>query len=358
MVGPVPPPLGGMSSVVRNLERSRLGARVGLEVFDDAKPTREGRSLAEAVLGQLRLFGAYLQRLWQGRPDVVHVHTCSGLVFWRDAALAALARGSGRKVVWHVHGGLFADFIGRQGILARPLLGSGLRLGARVLVLSASWRQRLATLVAGVRWEVVPNGVPLPSEAVDPASAGRCVFLFMGHLGPEKGCDDLVDAVALARARSFGGRLDLAGKELEPGQRRKLEMRIEERGCSDAVRLIGVISGEDKARTLDATHCLVLPSHAEALPMAVLEGMALGLPIIATRVGAIPEVIEDGREGLLIEAGDVPALADCLLRIDGDPKLRSRLGNAGRARIAESFSLETMAERVAGIYEELLEAAQ
>ncbi len=356
MVGPVPPPLGGMASVLDNLRRSSLSTRTSLEVFDDAKPTREGRSLAEAVLGQGRLFLEYLAALWQRRPCIIHLHTCSGLIFWRDAALALIARASGRSLVWHVHGGLFEEFIRRQGVLRRPLLGAALRLGARVLVLSASWRERLAPLVPGVTWEVVPNGVPLPAEPVDPGTPGRCIFLFMGHLGPEKGCDDLVDAVAAARARSFGGRLDLAGKELEPGQRRKLEARVVERGCTDLIRLVGVISGEAKLQALAETRCLVLPSHAEALPMAVLEGMAWGFPIIATRVGAIPEVVGDGEEGLLIEPGDVPALTECLLRIDGDPELRRRLGAAGRARVTASFSLEAMAERVAGIYAEILAA--
>ena len=109
-----------------------------------------------------------------------------------------------------------------------------------------------------------------------------------------------------------------------------------------------------KDEALQTSDCLVLPSYAEGLPMVVLEAMAYGLPVIATRVGAIPEVLTDGQEGFLIEPADVKALADRMLRVAGDPELRRRMGLDAR-RVAEArFSLDAMVDRIMDIYTDIL----
>lgn len=84
--------------------------------------------------------------------------------------------------------------------------------------------------------------------------------------------------------------------------------------------------------------------------MSVLEAMSFGLPVIATRVGAIPEVITDQKEGLLVEPGEVESLAQCLLRIDSSPALRRRMGRHARRRVATDYGLERMVERLCDIY--------
>ncbi len=118
--------------------------------------------------------------------------------------------------------------------------------------------------------------------------------------------------------------------------------------------MLGSISGEGKNQVLQRADCLVLPSHGEGLPIAILEGMAYGLPVIATRVGAIPEVITDGKEGFLIAPHDVETLADRLLHIEGDPTLRKEMGQAARKRIERDYTLERMADRLSNVYRSCL----
>ena len=89
--------------------------------------------------------------------------------------------------------------------------------------------------------------------------------------------------------------------------------------------------------------------------MAILEAMACGLPIISTRVGAIPEVITDGVEGFLIEPGDIEALADCIVRLGKDSQLRQRMGDAARKTVQQQYSLNAMVERLMDIYREVLD---
>ena len=114
-----------------------------------------------------------------------------------------------------------------------------------------------------------------------------------------------------------------------------------------------MVSGEAKDKALESADCMVLPSYAERLPMAILEAMACGLPIISTNVGTIPEVITDGIEGFLIEPGDIEALADRLVRLDRDKPLRRQMGLAGRELVRQQYSLDIMIKRLMDIYHDV-----
>ena len=145
--------------------------------------------------------------------------------------------------------------------------------------------------------------------------------------------------------------LSLAGGEVEPGQRLEIEQRIAESPCASQIRLLGLVHGEEKQNALNEADCVALPSYAEGLPMALLEGMAAGLPAIATRVGSIPALVDDGVEGFLVSAGDVDALAERICRLARDPSLRRRMGQNARQRVERDFSQRAMAERVFRIYQ-------
>jgi glycosyltransferase involved in cell wall biosynthesis len=117
--------------------------------------------------------------------------------------------------------------------------------------------------------------------------------------------------------------------------------------------MLGLLSGKAKDDAMAAAHCLVLPSYGEGLPMAILEAMGQGRPVIATRVGAIPELVRDGQEGFLIEPGDVPALVECLVRVASDSDLVRRLGASARQRVEREYAIDVMVDRVADTYANL-----
>jgi len=146
----------------------------------------------------------------------------------------------------------------------------------------------------------------------------------------------------------------LAGFEKEPGQLKAVADRVTQGTCGSVIRVLGCLTGKAKEEVLAAADCLVLPSYAEGLPIAILEAMAHGIPVIATTVGAIPEVITDGEQGFLIEPGDVQALTECMLKLSNDPELRKTMGLAARRRVEEEFSIDTMVERVMAVYREVL----
>ena len=352
MLGPMPPLVGGMANVMDCLCGGELAQRYRVTAINNGKTTREGRLLRTGMAAQGRLIGRLIGGILAGRGRVVHIHTCSGVAFWRDCIHALVAKLLGSRVVWHVHGGMFDEFAHKLHPIPKALMRFALENASATIALSQGWVRRLKVLAPNANWYAIPNGVPVPNRI--PFRNCRSVFLFLGNLGRMKGGLDLIEAGGLASRRGFTGRIDLGGKETAQGDRSLFEKRIGELDCSDVVRLIGVVSGDAKVQALSDAACIVLPSYAEGLPMAILEGMAYGLPVISTKVGAIPEVITDGVEGFLIEPGDVEALADRMVRLDTDSALRQRMGEAARARVMKRYSLHAMVDQITAVYNDVL----
>lgn len=350
MAGPLPPAVGGMASVIAALQASSLSQRVDLRLFQTGKTTPEGRSLCRGVQTRLQLMWRWWRSFGQRPRPLAHIHTCSGFTFFLDGALLLLARLRGASTVLHIHGGMFDAFLdslppGRAAI-ARWLA----RRAHVVVVLSADWQQRLQTRLPGARWAVVENGVALPDEVFvqHVAEVGEVRFLFLGGLSRAKGVDVLLQAVATSNCQ---WRLVLAGPEAEAGFAAWMHSEIERLKIGSRVCWLGEVRGPAKDAAIAASHAFVLPSRAEGLPMAMLECMGAGLPVVATRVGAIPEVVTEAQEGLLVPPGDVAALAAAMDRLASDASLRAHLGLRARQTCQAHYSVEAAALKLVALYE-------
>ena len=340
-----------MVTVVRSFETSALREQFDLAVINIGKTTPEGRPWWVGVWAQARLFARALTVMLRRRSQIVHLHTCSGLTFWRDCVFLGLARMCRRKVVWHVHGARFDEFVQSTTGIRRALMDRAFALSDLVIVLGEHWRRKLQGLLPARAWAVVENGVPLPPAA---SRLDTRAVLFVGNLDGRKGEEDLIVATAMAVKQGFGARVKIAGDEGGPGHKQRLQNLIAQHGVGDRVELLGVITGADKTRAFENAYGFVLPSYAEGLPMALLEAMSYGLPVIVTDVGSIPEVVTDGVHGFVIKPGDVERLAECLLRVDRDPGLRERMGRAGRRTVEDGYTVEAMMRKIGRLYLELL----
>jgi len=167
----------------------------------------------------------------------------------------------------------------------------------------------------------------------------------VANLRPEKGHDVMIDAAARVLERYPDARFDFVGGGTE---HERLVARVRERGISGAVSFLG--HSEDVPACLAAADIFVLPSRTEAFPNAVLEAMASGLPVVASKVGGVREIIEDERTGLLVPAGDPRALADQVCRLMADAGLGVRLGSAGRTMVEGRFSFDRMVDAFERVY--------
>ena len=171
------------------------------------------------------------------------------------------------------------------------------------------------------------------------------VLLVAARLEPQKGHRVLIEAMPLIRARFPCVRLVCLG---EGSLRAELERRVEELGLHEAVRFVGFQA--DVREWLALADLSVLPSFFEGLPLSAIESLATARPIVATTVDGTPEVVLDGKTGLLVPPGDPVSLAQAICRLLADPDVRTAMGQAGRRWVVENFSRERLIERTQELY--------
>jgi glycosyltransferase involved in cell wall biosynthesis len=255
----------------------------------------------------------------------------------------------------HLHGSQLHIFFSRQPAWRKRIIRSQLESCLTVLVLSKRWRQFVQEIAPKANVIELPNYVRVPAypHHISPQSSG-CVFFFSGQVGERKGVFDLLPAFRDALRSSSDIRLRIAGD----GELQKAALMTRELGLDDCVTFLGWLTAPDIQRELEAADVFLLPSHNEGLPMSLLEAMACGLPVVSTRVGGIPELVTDGVDGLLIEAGNVEALTRCILLLANEPSIRARLGEGAQNTIRLQYSLETIMPRLQHIYDSLLSRTQ
>jgi glycosyltransferase involved in cell wall biosynthesis len=324
MLGTAPQTRGGVSAVLAAYRAAGLFERWPI---DYVATHCEGGAAAK-LLAAARGLRRFLALLSAHRRVLVHVHCASRASFWRKAVFMAIAHAARCPVILHLHGGGFARFYEEEcGPLGRWLVRRLLARAACVIALSERWRSWLARLGATTNLVCLPNPVELPS-AVAPRGP-RNVVLFLGRIEPAKGIHELLDAFAGLRAGMPDALLVCAGEgDIEAAMRHAQRL-----GLADSVRFPGWIDGAEKRAWLARAALFVLPSHAEGLPMSLLEAMAAGLPVVASAVGGVPDVVHDGVNGFLVAPGDRVALLRALAKVLRDPQLGASLGAAGRAAV-------------------------
>lgn len=306
-------------------------------------------------------FGRILQRL---RPDIVHTHNIKGFspLIWH------VAHRSGIPVV---HTGHSYELICANG----SLLGSGGKSCAAhsrcaTCRIHGAWYRAQANAIdvfcspsayllrahaeAGVafrRSALVRNGVagPMPPESARSSAEGRPLrFLYMGQLAPHKGIDTLLDAIVLAKGCDFA--VDIAG-------RGDAEARVTAIAAVDhRVRFHGFVDGPRKEQLLSGADVLIFPSiWVENAPMSIAEAFRHALPVIGSRIGAIPEFVDPGVNGLLFDSGSAASLADCMSALCANPEALRRLQQGARRSGAAWPTPEVMASDYVAIYRTLLQ---
>ncbi|HWP00765.1 MAG TPA: glycosyltransferase family 4 protein [Methylococcus sp.] len=345
MIGPSPATPGGMSAVLR-CYRQVWFSKWGIEYLS----SYEGHALPLQgwVMGGVLL--RLLTRLLLDRVALVHLHSASRGSFWRKSLLCWLADAFGVPYVYHLHSGEFPAFYRRQPASVRKWVRRTLRRAACVVVLTEGWRAALATIEPGARIEVVGNPVSVPKSLPAERFADRCV-LFLGRFDEKKGIFDLVRAVPKVLEALPDTTFVLAGD----GRHEEVRRFARELGVEKRVRLPGWLDGETKEAALAAASVVVLPSYCEGLPVSLLEAMAAGVSVVATRVGGIPELLREGECGMLVEPGDVVALATALVEVLKRKELRERLRENAFAQVRGAYSEEVVFGKLDELYRGLLE---
>jgi glycosyltransferase involved in cell wall biosynthesis len=336
-----------MAAVLRGLLASPLGQRYDLEMI---VTYRSSQPLVR-VLAFLEGIGRLVRWSLRRGPRVIHIHTAARGSLYRKAVYVFLGRLLRRPVLLHIHAGRgdIEVFAARLGPVRRRLIESSLRAATRVLAVSGETALATERCFGVENIGVVPNAAPpVPANLRgDGAREGDGGVLYLGGFAnPVKGGEVLVEAVASLAPEFPATPFVIAGPGVPPAGLADIP--------SDAnVNWVGWLDEEEKNAELEQCAVFVLPSISEGLPVALLEAMAWGKAIVATRVGGVPEVIDDGVEGVIVAPGDPASLAAALRRLLEDPELRRRLGRAARLR-AESLNQVDVCDRLDAIYMEVL----
>jgi len=299
------------------------------------------RKLLTAIKALLRV----ILLLARHRRVVMHVHSASHASFWRKSIFMAIAMAAKCPVIFHLHGGGFERFYEAQcGNAGRRIIRLVLDRTTCVIVLSERWRAWITRVTENQRIVCIPNSVAAIEER--PGSKRENLVMFLGRLERSKGIFDLLDTISGLRGPVPDVRLVCAGEgNLESAARYARRLGIE-----DAVRFTGWIGPTEKQSLMRRAAIFVLPSYAEGLPMSLLEAMASGLPVVATAVGGIPDVVTDGVDGLLFTPGDTATLQRLLRRLMHEPKLGMRIAMAARETVRLRFSTDRVVAQLEEIY--------
>lgn len=355
LVSPIPPPMGGIATWTQAVMRSPLADRFELRVIDTspsehASVSGGSRLRLDRVGHAVRILAAVLRELVSFRPHIVHVNTSYFWAFLRDGLSAWIAKAFRARVLLHFRGGDFPEFVEASRPLVRRTILATLRRVDRLIALTHPTRSFLEPLAREGSVRYLPNFVALEDFGAVPDRAARTArpeILFVGWLIEGKGVCELLEAAKRIRDARFTliGPADTA---FGPRLRNALE------GLEDHVRVLPPRARREILELYREADIFVLPTWREGFPNVVLEAMAAGLPVVATPVGAIPDAVCDGREGLLVPPRDAGALTAALEKLVHDRALRLAMGSRARARVELEFSLPAVLEKLGAVYEELL----
>jgi glycosyltransferase involved in cell wall biosynthesis len=284
--------------------------------------------------------------------DLVHIHVSERGSAFRQALTTIIAWLLRKPIVVHTHSADFHLFYDELPQIIKAGLSWSFCKSTRFIVLSHSWKKFYMENF-GLEEDqvtVLPNPVELPKKNIRQINSEKVTFLFLGRIGKRKGVFDLIAAVAaIPLAQRQKVELIIAGD----GEREKARELIKELNLISQIKVLDWLDEAQRDLLLAKVDVFVLPSYNEGLPMALLEAMSWGLPVITTPVGGIPELITSAENGLLVTPGSVDELSVAMQSLIIDQELQQRLGVNARESV-KSFDIKDYVIHLSAIYRSVL----
>lgn len=336
-----------------------LAERLGVTAVSIAELQRE-----VSVLHDARSVLRVAELIRDQRPHILHTHTAKAGAIARAAAL--LAGGARPPVVLHTfHGHVLKGYFdaGRTAFF-RQVERTLARASDVLVAVSPEVRDELVELgvAPSEKFVVIRLGIPLEERLGDPTAdsdyrrpygipSDAFVVGWVGRMTGVKDTSSVVEIVRAVRERGVNAVLCMVG---DGPDRMRLEQLAHELGIARYCYFVGYQS--DVAGYYRLFDAFLLPSVTEGTPVSAIESLASGTPVVANRVGGVPDVVRDGVDGFLVEPGDTDGAAARLATLAADPELRALLGESGRARVLERYSVERLVDDVDRLYRSLLVA--
>lgn len=339
---------GGINRLFQSLLEASPEGNTEIELYDS-----RGMGSLDLLKLPLRLYRFWAQ-IRSTPLELVHINLASNGSTYRKFLFSLLCRYEGVPYLLHLHGGGYVAFYRKSGLIGRKVVKSLFDNARSVIVLGKHWADFVENEVGADPHKVVilPNAVKRLFFSERCTHDGKVTILFLGRLGVRKGVPELLDAFSGRKLRDNSDwRAVIAGD----GDVELYKAKADEAGLAERVHFPGWVGSDQVQELLTASDVLVLPSRAENQPLSLLEGMGAGLAVVATPVGAVPEVIQDGENGLLVPVADANALEEALVRLVTSQELRLKLSQKAILDFEKKYDIAAYRDKLEAIYANIRE---
>lgn len=343
---------GGITSVIKQiLGHEWTEGKVNIRFL----PSYKGGNNIQKILYFLRVVKEYKSILKKDSPDLVYIHMSHHGSFDRASVLQKTAKKYNVPTVVHLHGSEFKKYYDECSDKKRKAISVFFEDCGAVITLGALWKQYIRSIAPKAKIHVLTNSIYIPQQAVIQEQTGVNV-LFLGVLIQRKGVTDLLQAVKkLVDGKKLEGihvRFHIGGTGQEE---EALKQYVRENQLDGYVDFLGWVDGETKKKVMETNQIFILPSYNEGLPIAILEAISYGMPVIATNVGCIAEAVLEGENGFLFNPGDVDGYANALQRLITDYPLRQLMAKRSRELAEKEFDERKYFIKLAEVFQSALQ---
>lgn len=340
---------GGIHAVINN--HIQAGVYDGYNHF--YIPSHDEGSASKRIRLALKACITLLNLIICNKISIVHLHGSYNACIYRNAIFLLISKLFNRHVIFHLHGSEFEKLYESGSHFYRLFVRFILNKSDCIFVLSKYWKEYVQTITINPNIKIINN---FPSPIFEDLYEQRTFnhkaqieMLFLGLIGDRKGVFDLVDAVELLKGLKIKGfRITVGGN----GEIEKLRHLIKEKELEDYFNVIGWVSGDQKYKLIKDSDLLLLPSHNEGLPIAILEALSSGLAVLSTRVGGIPDAIRSDRYGILIEPSKPYDLAKAIHKYIKTDGLIEKVARNARQLYNMAYSSKVNVSVIRHVYDE------
>jgi glycosyltransferase involved in cell wall biosynthesis len=364
MVGPFPPTVGGITTYINTIIGSHLQNKYSFIPFTISRPTigiaknSDGYSVIYDI-GIIIMIKSLMTTMYHiikfpfvllvYNPNIIHIHTTDYWQFWESSFYVFISWSFRKKIILHIHATSFNDFYD-VGNKTKYYINKILSFIDLLILLSKEQKRFFKKIINENKILEMPNfvdsNVYYPNNrSFDTDDVIKILFIG-GEEAKRKGIYDIVKSMPHVISQInkvtfiFIGRFN-ADRIIDIIGKHKLDSHVDFRGY---------VKDEEKRTILKNADIFLLPSYAEGLPIAILEAMSSGLPIITTKVGSIPEVIQNGENGYLINPGDYMALADKIVLLSKNYDVRKKMKSNNIKKIRETYDIKILIKNVEEVY--------
>ncbi|MFD0047944.1 glycosyltransferase family 4 protein [Actinomycetes bacterium NPDC127524] len=335
---------GGIAAVINGYRNSQLEEDFNVLYVETYKDGNKVIKLLKSLLGYIHFFKVLLVN----KPDLVHVHSSFGPSFYRKMPIIRLAKLFKIPIINHIHGADFDSFYVNASSKKQRIIKKYYNMCTVLIALSKEWEENLKKVVPSEKIHVVENYSFINEEAVKSRTRnnGERRVLFLGEIGRRKGCYDIPYIIKKVIDKLPNTRFVLGGV----GEIDEIKTLLKKLNVLENVEFPGWVRGEVKDQLLQSSDLFFLPSYNEGMPMAILDAMGYGLPIVSTNVGGIPKIVISGKNGMIENPGNIEGLANGIIEILQDTTKIKSFGDESYKIVKEKYSLESHIQSIKNLY--------